>query len=58
MGLTVTERVLAYSPGRERKLWDEYLRICRAAYAYEDVEPWAWTLLQQELRWLPKAKTA
>jgi len=41
----------------ERDAWRAYLRTCRAASAqrYEEVEPWAWSRLQQRLRLIEHA---
>lgn len=35
----------------ERAAWDEYLEATRhQGYRYSEVEPWAWSRLQQKLR--------
>ncbi len=54
--MSVTDRVLAYAPMRERDLWFEYLEACRTTHplTYDEVEPWAWRRLQSGLRLLPK----
>jgi hypothetical protein len=52
----VTERVLAACGKVEQLAWADYLEACRSAhpFSYEEVEAWAWTRLQRELKVLKK----
>ncbi len=51
---TVTERVLSYTDPQVATLeaWMDYLDSCRSCHPlqYDEVEPWAWSRLQRELK--------
>ena len=51
---TVTDRVLAYSEpvAATRQARNDYLEACRNCHplSYEEVETWAWSRLQRELK--------
>jgi hypothetical protein len=53
---TVTERLLAACGKVERLAWADYLEACQNAHplSYEEVEAWAWSRLQRELKVLKK----